>query len=114
MNNSVQIGRILGVPLRIHWTAPLLVILLGYTLGRHTLPASVPGQSTMVYSLAGVAGSLLLLGSLLAHELAHAITARRKCLALDVPSASLSVLRPMGVGIGTACTTCNAVPIRDA
>ncbi|MGP3979809.1 site-2 protease family protein [Streptomyces sp. KR80] len=78
MNTSVRIGRILGVPLRIHWSVPLLVILLGYGLGRETLPAWIPGRSTAVYTVASLAGALLLLGSLLAHEAAHAVTAVRK------------------------------------
>jgi Zn-dependent protease len=78
MNSSVRIGRVLGVPLRIHWTVPLLVVLFGYSLGGQTLPAWIPEQSNATYTVAGLAGALLFLGSLLAHEAAHAITARRK------------------------------------
>jgi Zn-dependent protease len=78
MNSSVRIGRVLGVPLRIHWTVPLLVVLFGYSLGSQTLPAWIPEQSNATYTVAGLAGALLLLGSLLAHEAAHAVTARRK------------------------------------
>ncbi len=78
MNGSVRMGRLLGVPLRLHWTVPLLVVLFGYSLGSRTLPAGVPDQSNAAYTVAGLAGALLLLGSLLAHEAAHAIAARRK------------------------------------
>ncbi|AMW14336.1 hypothetical protein A4E84_35495 [Streptomyces qaidamensis] len=78
MNNSVRMGRVLGVPLRIHWTVPLLVVLFGYSLGSQTLPAMIPDQSNATYTIAGLAGALLLLVSLLAHEAAHAITARKK------------------------------------
>ncbi|WP_028814991.1 site-2 protease family protein [Streptomyces flavidovirens] len=78
MNSSVRIGRVLGVPLRIHWTVPLLVVFFGYSLGGQTLPAWVPEQSNATYTVAGLAGALLLLGSLLAHEAAHAITAGKK------------------------------------
>ncbi|MGP4087958.1 site-2 protease family protein [Streptomyces sp. KR55] len=78
MNGSVRMGRVLGVPLRIHWTVPLLVVLFGYSLGSQTLPAWTPDQSNAAYTVAGLAGALLLLGSLLAHEAAHAVTARRK------------------------------------
>lgn len=77
MNGSVRMGRVLRVPLRIHWTVPLLVVLFGYSLGSQTLPAWIPDQSNATYTVAGLAGALLLLGSLLAHEAAHA-TARRK------------------------------------
>ncbi|MER7540811.1 site-2 protease family protein [Streptomyces sp. NPDC097704] len=78
MNGSVRIARVLGVPLRIHWTVPLLVALFGYSLGAQTLPARLPGRSNAVYTVAGLAGALLLIVSLLAHETAHAIIARRK------------------------------------
>ncbi|MFI9341869.1 site-2 protease family protein [Streptomyces sp. NPDC052773] len=78
MNGSVRMGRLLGVPLRLHWSVPLLLLLFGYSLGSQTLPARVPGQANVGYTLAGLAGTLLLLTSLVAHEAAHAITARRK------------------------------------
>jgi Zn-dependent protease len=78
MNTSVRMGRIRGVPLRIHWTVPLLVVLFGYSLGSQTLPARIPEQPSATYTVAGLVGALLLLVSLLAHEAAHAITARRK------------------------------------
>ncbi|MEU6944930.1 site-2 protease family protein [Streptomyces sp. NPDC046316] len=81
MNGSVRIGRVLGVPLRVHWTVPLLVVLFGYSLGSQTLPVWTPAQSPATYTVAGLVGALLLIGSLLAHEAAHAFIARRK----DIP-----------------------------
>ncbi|MDO0909769.1 site-2 protease family protein [Streptomyces sp. DT2A-34] len=103
MNGSVRMGRVRGVPLRIHWTVPLLVLLFGYSLGSHTLPAAVPEQSNAAYTVAGLVGALLLLGSLLAHEAAHAITARKK--GIEVQSITLWALggmtemgRPRGAG----------------
>lgn len=77
MNGSVRIGQILGVPLRMHWSVPLLIVLLAYTLGRETLPVWTPGRSAAVYTFASVAGAVLLMASLLAHEAAHAATAKR-------------------------------------
>ncbi|MET7715644.1 site-2 protease family protein [Streptomyces sp. NPDC005407] len=87
MNTSVRIGRVVGVPLRIHWTVPLLVALFGYSLGSRTLPAWLPGRSAAVYASAGSAGAILLIASLLAHEAAHAVTARRK----DIPVHSVTL-----------------------
>lgn len=83
MNSSVRIGRILGVPLRIHWSVPVLVILIGYGLGRQTLPAWLPGRSGATYAAASLVGSVLLLTSLLLHESAHAATARRSGIQVD-------------------------------
>ncbi|ALO12577.1 Peptidase M50 [Streptomyces venezuelae] len=81
MNGSVRIGRVLGVPLLVHWTVPLLVLLFGYSLGSQTLPLWLPGRSNATYTVTGLLGALLLVGSLLAHEAAHAFIARRK----DIP-----------------------------
>ncbi|GFH34579.1 site-2 protease family protein [Streptomyces pacificus] len=66
------------MPLSVHWTVPLLIVLFGYSLGSQTLPAWTPGRSATAYTVAGLAGAMLLLLSLLAHETAHALTARRK------------------------------------
>ncbi|MFF4352597.1 site-2 protease family protein [Streptomyces sp. NPDC001530] len=90
MKSSVRMGQVFGVPLRIHWTVPLLVVLFGYGLGSQTLPVWIPDQSNATYTVAGLAGALLLLGSLLAHEAAHALTARRK--GIEVKSITLWAL----------------------
>ncbi|MFC9231123.1 site-2 protease family protein [Streptomyces decoyicus] len=78
MNGSVRVGHVVGVPLRMHWSVPLLVGLFAYGLGHQGLPVWTPGRSDAVYAVAGVAGAALLMGSLLLHETAHAATARRK------------------------------------
>lgn len=78
MKGSVRLGSVTGVPLRMHWSVPLLVVLFAYGLGGRTLPAWAPGESDAAYTAAGAVGALLLMGSLLAHEAAHAATARRK------------------------------------
>lgn len=77
MNGSVRIGSVRGVALRTHWSVPLLMLLFAYGLGSRTLPAYAPGRAAAVYAVAGVAGGLLLLVSLVVHEAAHALTARR-------------------------------------
>lgn len=83
MNGSVQVGHIVGVPLRMHWSVPLLVGLFAFGLGRQALPAWTPGRSAAVYALAGVMGAALLTGSLLLHETAHAATARRREISVE-------------------------------
>ncbi|MGW3046010.1 site-2 protease family protein [Kitasatospora sp. NPDC001159] len=83
MHGSAPLGRIFGIPLRVHWSAPVLVLFLGVGLAGRTLPAWVPGRSAAVYGLAGVVGALLLTLSLLLHETAHAVTARRAGIRVD-------------------------------
>ncbi|MFB7631028.1 site-2 protease family protein [Streptomyces sp. NPDC056149] len=97
MNGSVRIGRVVGVPLRMHWSVPLLVMLFAYGLGRQTLPVIAPGRSAVVYALAGVVGAALLTGSLLLHETAHAAIARRKQISVeDVTLWALGGMTRMG------------------
>ncbi|KOU16660.1 membrane protein [Streptomyces sp. WM6372] len=97
MNGSVPIGRVVGVPLRMHWSVPLLVVLFAYGLGRQTLPVWTPGRSNAVYTVASVVGALLLMGSLLLHETAHAATARRKKISVeDVTLWALGGMTRMG------------------
>ncbi|TQF01240.1 CBS domain-containing protein [Kitasatospora acidiphila] len=83
MRGTALLGRILGIPLRIHWSAPALLLFFGYGLAAQTLPAWVPGRSATAYGVAGVVGAALLAGSLLLHETAHAVTARRAGVRVD-------------------------------
>lgn len=77
MKGSIRLGGIRGIPLRAHWSVPLIMLLFAYGLADRTLPGYAPGQARVVYAAAGVIGALLLLMSLVAHEAAHALTARR-------------------------------------
>ena len=83
MTGSFRIGRLGGVPLRLHWSVPVLLVVIGYGLGRDTLPAWVPDRSSTVYAAAAVLGAVLLAGSLLLHEAAHAVVARRRDIGVE-------------------------------
>ncbi|MGY0060375.1 site-2 protease family protein [Streptomyces sp. LZ34] len=97
MNGSVRVGHVLGVPLRMHWSVPVLVALLAYGLGHETLPAWTPGHSDAVYAAASVIGAALLMGSLLLHEAAHAVAARSKGVSVeDVTLWALGGMTRMG------------------
>lgn len=97
MNGSVRVGRVVGVPLRMHWSVPLLAVLLVYGLGRQALPALAPGRSDAVYAVASVVGAALLMASLLLHETAHAATARRRKISVqDVTLWALGGMTRMG------------------
>ncbi|MET7904189.1 site-2 protease family protein [Streptomyces sp. NPDC005355] len=97
MNGSVRVGQLLGVPLRMHWSVPVLVVLLAYGLGRQTLPAWTPGRTAAVYAVASAVGAVLLMASLLLHEAAHAVTARRKGVSVeDVTLWALGGMTRMG------------------
>lgn len=76
MHEAIPLGRIAGFPVKVHWSVIVILWLFTWSLAT-TLPGTVAGYSRPVYWLAGACGALVLLGSLLAHELAHAVVARR-------------------------------------
>jgi Zn-dependent protease len=77
MTASLRFGRIAGIPVGASWSALLIALLFAWSLGGQLLPVQVPGLAPAAYWLAGAAGAGLLLGSLLAHEVGHALVARR-------------------------------------
>lgn len=74
---SIRLGRILGVPLSMDLGVLLIGGLLTWTLATLVLPRSAPGLVSSAYWSVGAIGALLFLGSLLAHEIAHCVVARR-------------------------------------
>ena len=59
-------------------TVPLVALLYAFTLAQNRFPITVPGQSEGSYWIAGIAGALMFFVSLLAHEVGHALVARRE------------------------------------
>jgi Zn-dependent protease/CBS domain-containing protein len=76
MRDAIPLGRIAGFPVKVHWSVLVILWLFTWSLAS-TLPGVVKGYSPVIYWLAGTCGALVLLASLLAHELAHAVVARR-------------------------------------
>ncbi|OBF75050.1 zinc metalloprotease [Mycobacterium sp. 852002-51613_SCH5001154] len=76
MRDAIPIGRIAGFPVNVHWSVLVILWLFTWSLAS-TLPGTVKGYSHGAYWLAGACGALVLLASLVAHELAHAVVARR-------------------------------------
>jgi Zn-dependent protease/CBS domain-containing protein len=76
MGGGIPIGRIAGFPVSVNWSVLVILWLFTWSLAS-TLPGAVSGYSAAAYWVAGACGALVLLASLLAHELAHAIVARR-------------------------------------
>lgn len=74
---SIRLGRIMGVPLAMDLGVLLIGGLITWTLATAVLPASSPGLQSAAYWSVGAIGALMFLGALLAHEIAHAVVARR-------------------------------------
>ncbi|MEU9836273.1 site-2 protease family protein [Streptosporangium sp. NPDC048047] len=77
MNPTLRLGRVAGVPVGVHWSALLIVALIAMILGTAVLPVSAPGLAPQLYWVAAAVTSPVFFASLLAHELAHALVARR-------------------------------------
>ncbi|MDG6106302.1 site-2 protease family protein [Dactylosporangium aurantiacum] len=76
MKQTLKFGRIAGIPVGVHWSALVIMVLLAQSLVVGVLPASVPDLPWTVAWLLGVGGAALFLLSLFAHEAAHALVAR--------------------------------------
>ncbi|HEV8424437.1 MAG TPA: site-2 protease family protein [Actinomycetes bacterium] len=77
MTASLRLGRIAGIPIGASWSVLLIVLLIAWPLAGTLLPDQAPGLAAATYWLAGAVGAGLFLASLLAHELGHALVARR-------------------------------------
>ena len=76
MNEGIPLGKVAGFPLSVHWSVLVIMWLFTWSLAA-TLPDVAPGYAPSAYWLAGACGAAVLLASLLAHELTHAVVARR-------------------------------------
>lgn len=77
MRSTVTLGRIAGIEIGFNWTLLIAAFVIAASLAGSLLPNDVPGYSPTAYTVAALAAVGLFYGSLLAHELGHAIVARR-------------------------------------
>jgi Zn-dependent protease/CBS domain-containing protein len=77
MRQTVPFGRVAGIPVGASWSAIVTLAVIVDLLATGALPAAVPRQPVALYWGVGVAAAVAFLTSLLAHELAHALVARR-------------------------------------
>jgi len=74
---SVNIGKILGIPIRIHWTLWLVFVLIAWSLAVGYLPSTYPTLSSTEDWIVGVVSAILLFVSVLLHELSHSYIAKK-------------------------------------
>lgn len=77
MRATIPLGRIGGVTVGLNVSVLFIVAILVFGLAFGRFPLVFPGLSAAAYLLAGVVSAVLFLASLLAHELAHALMAKR-------------------------------------
>lgn len=77
MRQDLPLGHVAGIRLGVNWTVAVILALITWLLGGSVLPSAAPHEAAAVdWAVAAGAAALFLL-SLLAHELSHALVARR-------------------------------------
>jgi Zn-dependent protease/CBS domain-containing protein len=90
MRQSFSLGRISGIQIGVNWSVLVIVALLAYGLAVGQFPAAAPDHPAWEYWFAAIVTAVAYMGSLLAHELAHSLVARRN--GLQVESITLWLL----------------------
>ncbi|HSA52148.1 MAG TPA: site-2 protease family protein [Yinghuangia sp.] len=67
----------------VHWTVAVIFAVIAIGLAQSRLPAAHPGHLWALYWAVGLLTAVVFLASLLAHELAHAVVARRNGVGVD-------------------------------
>lgn len=76
-SNAVKLFSISGFDIKIDPSWLIIVVLIAWSLSQHYFPTTLPGETSAVYLVMAAAATLLFFASLLLHELAHSVVARR-------------------------------------
>ena len=83
MQDSLTLGRIAGVRFGVNWSWLVVFALIVWTLATGIFPETNEGLSNGTYVAMALVAAFLFFGSLLAHELGHAIQARREGMEIE-------------------------------
>ena len=78
MRDAIRLGRVFGIPVGVSWTLVLVVALLTWDLA-----VSLPGGLTVAAVVVATAAAVIFFMSVLLHELAHSVVARRAGVRVD-------------------------------
>ena len=76
--DHVQIARVIGIPIYLHFSWLIIFGLIAWTLSTGYFPAQSPDLPASSYWAKGLVASLLFFVSILLHELGHAVVALRQ------------------------------------
>ena len=83
MRDSFTLGRIAGVRFGVNWSWLVVFALIVWTLATAIFPETNKGLSDGAYVGMAIVAAVLFFASLLAHELGHALQARREGMEID-------------------------------
>lgn len=83
MSPTFTIGRIAGIRIGLSWSWLVVFALITWSLSARVFPSEDPGLSNGSYLAMGLTASLLFFGSLLMHELGHALEARHEGMTIE-------------------------------
>lgn len=105
MRGSLSLGKVLGIPIRLHVTWFLVAVLVTVSLAAGYFPQQYAGWSPLTYWLVGAVTAGLFFASVLLHELGHSVLALRE----KVPVKSITLFIFGGVAqIGSEPPTAGA------
>ena len=87
LKSGIPIGRLFGIPLRLHFSWFFIFALVTWALAASYFPDVWPGWSLSAYIIAGIITSLMFFGSVLLHELMHSVVA----IASGIPVKSITL-----------------------
>ncbi len=83
MNETLSLGRIAGIRIGVNWTVIVIFSLILLGLSTVQFPALFPELDVATAWIAGTIAAVAFFASLLVHELAHAVVARRHGVEVD-------------------------------
>ena len=83
MTQSFRLGRLAGIDIGANWSWLLVVALILWSLASGVFPSSNPGLGDGTYLAMAAVAAALFFASLLAHEMGHALQARREGMEID-------------------------------
>ena len=76
MRNTIRLGRVLGIELRLDYSWFIIFVLITWSLAGHYFPGAHPGWSSGAYWALAAITSVLFFTSVVVHELGHSLVSR--------------------------------------
>jgi len=76
MRNTIHLGKIFGIQIRIDYSWFIIFLLISWSLGSHYFPYYYPGWQFLTYWIVALSTCLIFFASVLAHELSHSLVSK--------------------------------------